>query len=283
MNDATSLYNSYENYSETSATYDQFRTPIGVDVILEILAAGGIAPEGARLLDAGCGTGNYLVALRGRFSSLVGLEFNSSMLERAEAKLATAANVSLCQGSILAMPFPEASFDVVMLNQVIHHLDTAGDTSSGDWPNLVRALGECRRVLRCGGALVINTCTREQIEKGSWYNALIPAAVARMARRYVPVEILAKLLAEVGFDIGKGRSPDGLFGGDRYFDSSGPFDKGWRNGDSLWSLATDAELEAGLRELRKLHDSGQAEAFVRKQDQSRHTVGQSVTVPAWRI
>ena len=35
MNDATSLYNSYENYSETSAIYDPFRTPIGVEVIAD--------------------------------------------------------------------------------------------------------------------------------------------------------------------------------------------------------------------------------------------------------
>lgn len=187
------------------------------------------------------------------------------------------------EGSILAMPFPDACFDVVMLNQVIHHLDNAGETSLPDWSNLVRALAESHRVLRKGGVLAINTCTQQQIERGSWYNTLVPAAVSRMSRRYVPVEILARLLSETGFEVGEIRVVDEIFGGDRYFDSAGPFNKSWRNGDSLWTLATDAELEAGLAALRTLHENGQADAFVREQDRCRQAIGQSVTVPAWRI
>jgi ubiquinone/menaquinone biosynthesis C-methylase UbiE len=284
MNDEPAqLYASYENYTETSASYDQTRTPIGLGIIRELIAGAGIEPLHARVLDAGCGTGNYLVALRGSVASLTGLEFNPGMLGRARQKLGQASDVSLHEGSILAMPFPDAAFDVVMLNQVIHHLDSAGETSSPAWPNLVRALAESRRVLRKAGLLVINTCTQRQIEVGCWYNALVPAAVARMCRRYVAVETLARLLSEAGFEVRESRVPQEIFGGDRYLDPSGPFDKSWRNGDSLWSLATEAELAAGLGTLRELHERGEAEAFMLERDRLRQTVGQSVTVPAWRL
>ncbi len=37
--------------------------PAGVEVILRVLASGGLHADGVRLLDAGCGTGSYLVAL----------------------------------------------------------------------------------------------------------------------------------------------------------------------------------------------------------------------------
>lgn len=274
---------SYEDYSKTSASYDQLRTPIGVGIILDALAAAGIEPGSARVLDAGCGTGNYLLALSPRVASLTGLELNPGMLGRAREKLAQLGHVSLHEGSVLSMPFPEASFDLVMFNQVIHHLDGAGQTSAPPWPHASRALAESRRVLCKGGVLAINTCTQEQVVHGAWYNALIPAAVERLCRRYVPVETLTALLSAAGFEVRHTRVPDEPFGGDRYLDPAGPFDASWRSGDSLWSLATEAELAAALETLRGLHARGLAEAFVREKDGARQALGQSVTLVASRL
>ena len=58
--------------------------------------------------------------------------------------------------------------------------------------------------------------------------------------------------------------------------------RGRRNGDSVWALA-NAELDAGLQKLRDLHESGEADAFVRDHDRLRQAFAQSVTLPAWRI
>jgi ubiquinone/menaquinone biosynthesis C-methylase UbiE len=278
-----SLYCSYEDYSSTSTTYDETRTPIGVDLILGALDKAGIRRDRARLLDAGCGTGSYLVALRDQVRELEGLEFAKGMLERARQKLAQADNVALHEGSVLAMPFGDARFDAVIFNQVMHHLDDGENPGASGWPNLNKALAETHRVLRPGGVLVINTCSQEQVRDGSWYNALIPDAVARLARRYIPVERLCGLLAERGFDVrGVDVPMEGVFFGDRYLDAAGPFEEGWRNGDSIWSLASDAELQAALERLRALHEAGEADAFVRDKDRARQAIGQAVFVQAWR-
>jgi SAM-dependent methyltransferase len=271
----------YENYAATSASYDQTRTAVGVDAILGLLRAGGLDPQRLRLLDAGCGTGSYLLALSQHLGSLVGLDAAAGMLARARPKLAHAANVALHQGSVLDMPFAAGQFDAVLFNQVLHHLDTPGG-STRHWPNLGRALAESRRVLSPGGVIIINTCAQEQLPRGAWYNALIPDAAARLAQRYVPLDTLGALLDELGFDV---REPHVLhepFSADHYFDAAGPFDGSWRNGDSIWALATEHELEAALTRLRALQDAGEAEAFVRDHDRARQTLGHAQILHAWR-
>jgi hypothetical protein len=78
------------------------------------------------------------------------------------------------------------------------------------------------------------------------------------------------------------RSLDESFGGERYLDPAGPFEQGWRNGDSVWSLVSASELEAALERLRELHEAGEAAAFVRDNDQLRRKIGQAVFVWAVR-
>jgi SAM-dependent methyltransferase len=275
----------YENYSETSATYDQIRVPIGVDAIIGGLRAGGLEPARVRLLDAGCGTGSYLLALSQHLGQLAGLDVSTGMLERARPKLAHTPHVVLHHGSVLAMPFADAHFDAVLFNQVLHHLDVPADASapaSPEWPNLRRALAESHRVLSPGGALVINTCSQQQLPECSWYNALIPHAAARLARRYVPIDTLVALLEQLGFDVRQPHVIREPFSADRYFDAGGPFEKSWRNGDSIWALVTQPELETALTTLRALHDAGTADNFVRDHDRSRQSVGHALIIHAWR-
>jgi SAM-dependent methyltransferase len=181
------------------------------------------------------------------------------------------------------MPFEEASFELVMFHQVLHHLDAGGGLLDADWTNLSQALLETHRVLRPGGVLLINTCSQEQVLRGAWYNALIPQAVARMARRYAPLEALVLILRELGFEVRALTVPQGeVFFGGRYLDPAGPFEKSWRSGDSVWSLASEAELEAALARLRALHEAGRAEAFVDEQDRVRRRIGQATFLEASR-
>jgi 16S rRNA A1518/A1519 N6-dimethyltransferase RsmA/KsgA/DIM1 with predicted DNA glycosylase/AP lyase activity len=67
----------------------------------------------------GCGTGNYYtIALSEYVGKVTGLEVNEGMLGRAMDKTATFKNVSLTQGDITKMPFPDNRFDAICCNLV---------------------------------------------------------------------------------------------------------------------------------------------------------------------
>lgn len=257
------------------------RTPVGVEIILEILSSLGLTPGRSHLLDAGCGTGSYLHALAGQFHRLTGLELNKGMLARATQKLGKYKQVALFQGSIEDLPFPDNLFDVVIVNQVIQHLDQVSGEPRPTWPVLTSALTEVHRSLKPGGALVINTCSRDQVFDGFWYTDLVPHAVQRMAQRYIPIPDLEALLKAIGFDVGRPQIPlQEVFSAQRFLDPTGPFEKSWRDGDSLWALATEVELRDGLARLQHLIDTGQISSFMNEREAKREATGQATFIPA---
>ena len=69
-------------------------------------------------LCAGCGTGNYAVALSEFVGKVTGLELNEGMLGRALEKTAQLKNVELMQGDVTNMPFPDGQFDAICCNLV---------------------------------------------------------------------------------------------------------------------------------------------------------------------
>lgn len=113
------------------------------------LAAGGVGP-GDAVLDVGCGTGALVVAAReltGPGVRVVGMDPSVPMLARARRRGNRAGvHVELVDGEAGELPFPEASFDVVMLSLVMHYLSPDQKT---------QAAGEARRVLREGGRAVV--------------------------------------------------------------------------------------------------------------------------------
>ena len=236
----------YENYTAVSADYDRTRVPIGVEIILGCLAAGGGSLASLRLLDAGCGTGSYTAVLRPHVGAIDAVDLNPSMLGVARAKLdhTPGCPVALHEAGIDALPFEDARFDAVMVNQVLHHLP---DVPHDGWPLLGRVLGELARVLRPGGSAIINTCSHEQLRHGWWHAALVPGAVEAMCRRHPDTEVLTGLLAEAGL-VPRGRfvPSDAVMQGDAYFDGRGLLDPEWRRGDSMWSVVSEAELERAL-------------------------------------
>lgn len=103
---------------------------------------------GMRVLDCGCGPGSITVGLAEIVApgEVVGVDIEPRQLEAARTLAGGrgARNLRFEAGSILALPFPDASFDVAVAHFVIEHLREP-----------LPALREVRRVLRPGGIAAI--------------------------------------------------------------------------------------------------------------------------------
>jgi len=105
------------------------------------------ALRGQAVLDVGCGSGRYMLhALRRGAARVTGVDLSPHMLARAGSELATLhadAPVALVQGSLAALPLPDAQADLTVCGLVVGHLD-----------DLRQSLAELRRVTRPGGTLL---------------------------------------------------------------------------------------------------------------------------------
>jgi ubiquinone/menaquinone biosynthesis C-methylase UbiE len=101
-----------------------------------------------RLLDVACGTARFLAGIKHNYPRLpvVGLDLSEAYLRRARRELRAWSWVALIKGAAEALPFAEASFDVVSCVYLFHELPR---------PVRQQAAAELARVLRPGGRLVL--------------------------------------------------------------------------------------------------------------------------------
>ena len=133
---------------EASALQDAFYGRLHRQV-LRAAARGsesGSASGPGRFADIGCGTGRLLRTAAGRFpdARLVGVDFSAGMLEQARAMNAEPERCSFVRADSAALPFADASFDVVTCTACSHH-----------WPEPTAPLAELRRITAADGRLVL--------------------------------------------------------------------------------------------------------------------------------
>jgi ubiquinone/menaquinone biosynthesis C-methylase UbiE len=127
------------NYNSISGTYDRRYQINSMNGVAEALR-GLVAEIGARrVLEAGCGTGQWLKTLAPHVDWIVGLDSSSGMLARATDHRGP---IELVCGSADALPFAEGFFDLVFAVNALHHFS--------DKQGFVE---HARRLLRPGGAL----------------------------------------------------------------------------------------------------------------------------------
>lgn len=161
--------------------------------------------RGRRVLDCGCGAGDYVMALRRLGAEAWGLEYSKEKL----AATPQALTGRLSVGDLHDIAFRDSSVDVALLNEVLEHV-----------PDDRRALQEIHRVLKPGGTLLIFSPNRRYpfethgvYVKGTDrlvpnYVPLIPyvplslatTVVDFWARNYWPAE-LRQLVRAAGFRI----------------------------------------------------------------------------------
>jgi len=103
--------------------------------------------DNAAILDIGCGIGVYEQKLeRKGFKNVIGIDVDEKSIKQCAS---TCLNASFIQSKAEYLPFRESSFDVILMIEVLEHVDVVEST-----------LEECHRVLKEGGILCITTPNR---------------------------------------------------------------------------------------------------------------------------
>ena len=127
-----------------------------------------------RLLDCGCGTGTNLAFLQ-QFGVPFGVDLTWRGLQFAHRK----GLPRLAQATVAALPFADGSFDAAVSFDVLYCLEDDAER---------QAIAEMHRVLRPGGALVVNAAALDML-KGD--HSVLVSEVRRYTRGFAHVKTTA--------------------------------------------------------------------------------------------
>jgi demethylmenaquinone methyltransferase / 2-methoxy-6-polyprenyl-1,4-benzoquinol methylase len=172
----------------------------GLDGRWRRLAAESVVEPGDEVLDACCGTGDLALAGERAGGRVTGLDFSEPMLERARRKSGT---IEWVRGDLLALPFPDASFDAATVGFGVRNAE-----------DLEAALRELDRVLKPRGRLACLEITRPRGVLRPffrlWFDGLVPLAgkilpggkaytyLPASVRRFPGPEDLAEVMRRAG-------------------------------------------------------------------------------------
>jgi len=108
-----------------------------------------VTPDGARVLEVGCGPGHLSTRLGRHGFDVAGLDLDPAMIARAQANTGRLGNgnqrrPSFLVGDVAALAFPDGSFDLVVSTLSMHH-----------WTDPAAGLAEIGRVLHPGARALI--------------------------------------------------------------------------------------------------------------------------------
>jgi tRNA (cmo5U34)-methyltransferase len=123
-------------------------------LVLELMtaAAAGVSPGAKRLLDVGCGAGNYSLKMLGRLPKLdvTLVDLSEPMLDRARERVsaAGAGKIETIEGDVREVELGEKRFDIILAAAVLHHL-----RGEDEWRSV---FGRFYRALSRGGSIWIS-------------------------------------------------------------------------------------------------------------------------------
>ena len=126
-----------------------------------------LPPSCERVLDVGCGAGEFAVRLAARAAYVDSLDRSPVMIERARARVP--ANVTCTEADVLTHPLPPEGYDAITSVSVLHHLP------------LPVVLPRLAAALRPGGVLVATALPRADLPRELPLEAL--AVTVNLGRR----------------------------------------------------------------------------------------------------
>ncbi len=170
------------DYEEFFTDYDRFRyqNERHLPACIEALEVAD-----RQVLEIGLGEGSESERLIRQGARWSGVDLTAESIDRVQARLTLRQlpYEHLRQGSVLELPFPDDSFDIVFSHGVLHHV-----------PDIKRAQEEIHRVLRPGGELIIMMYARWSL------NYLVSIGLVRRAALLVafPLARTALLMSGAG-------------------------------------------------------------------------------------
>lgn len=186
------------------------------------------------IVDVGCGTGRFSVALADKFhAQVIGVDPSHTMLDKAKSNVAHP-DVRFCEGDAERLPVDDGCASLVFLSMVYHHIS-----------NLPDAVLEFRRVLRGDGFLITRNSTKDLLDAVP-YLKYFPSATAINKKRLPSQRDIIDIMQVNGFSLVK---LDVL---KQEFASSWSeyCDKVGQRALSELAALPDSEFEAGMARMR---------------------------------
>jgi ubiquinone/menaquinone biosynthesis C-methylase UbiE len=150
-----------DQFTKQAIPFSQ-KSQLSSQEILDLMVdACGVTPQDT-VLDVACGPGLTACAFAKSAARVTGIDITPAMIERAKARQAemSLTNMTWRVGDILALPFPDVSFSLVVTRYSFHHLLDPG-----------AALAEMIRVCEPGGRVMVMDATPE-LSKADAYNRM---------------------------------------------------------------------------------------------------------------
>jgi 2-polyprenyl-3-methyl-5-hydroxy-6-metoxy-1,4-benzoquinol methylase len=142
-----------------------------------------------RVLDVGCGSGDFLEKMQYLGWDAVGLETDPVLMKIAREK-----GIEVLEGDLLAMDLPDGSFDVITMSHVIEHL-----------PDPLEYLRKCRELLVKQGQLVLLTPNVSSFSHRKYKEFWVDLDPPRHLYHFSPSS-LSQMVETAGFKIDTART-----------------------------------------------------------------------------
>lgn len=219
------------DYNKISKKYDDVRS---ADLkLINLFSEEVEISEKSKILDFGCGTGNYADKLqRVTGAKIYGVEPSDGMRDKASAKNSS---IKFCKGNHEKIPFENDFFDFIYMSDVIHHV-----------PDIGIMFNELKRVLKVYGKICIATQSHKQIDK-RFYVKYFPSTAKVDKERYPDIEEIILAGQKNGLEYIKSV----IYRDDELVKVGEEFVKlVEKKGYSMFHLIDDDEYVQGLKQLK---------------------------------
>ncbi|CAH1798931.1 unnamed protein product [Owenia fusiformis] len=278
-------------YEKRAAVYDKHRVAAGVDTLIGILLGQTRKPlSQLHVLDAGCGTGNYSLALlKEGLGHVTLLDASEGMLHVAKKKLQTFIKddkAVVTHGIMPDLDFPDDTFDAVMFNLTLHHVENSPNPE-GEYPKIYKTLQRAKQMLKQGGVIIFSSISACQVRNS--YSWLMNDEYQNIAVKLlgIPPDTFKQYLKKIGMEKIEFVIPASatLWNKETHRDLDGPFKQEVRDSVSIFAhIANLGIMDRYLDDYQKLRDSIVSnEQFLDIDEKKRQDYGQIVFVHGCKL